>query len=203
MKRNILAPLVFCALACLSVACSGTNEQASNNTAPVAASNNAGSNNAAAPAAPAGATSTAEVAGATAPSPPAQVVRVGETEVKIRAGGRGVADVRLEIAPGYHINANPPTHKYLIPTQIEVVPGDNITAGQPVYPKALTKKFAFDPQPLAVYEDEAMIRLPLQVPARTPAGERNVPVKIRVQACDNQACYPPRNVEASIKIIVE
>lgn len=192
MQRKNLVLLACSVLLFVSAACSGTDEK----TANVAPDRNASPH-----ASPADASASTEVA-APATMPPAEVVRASTSELKMRAGGEGVAEVRLDIAAGYHVNANPPTHKYLIPTSLEITPVEGITTGVVAYPKSLTKKFAFDPQPLAVYETEATIRLPLRVAAATPAGEHTLPARVRVQPCDHQACYPPRTVDAFIKVVV-
>ncbi|HEX8472519.1 MAG TPA: protein-disulfide reductase DsbD domain-containing protein [Pyrinomonadaceae bacterium] len=197
MRRNIIALLACSIIVSFSAACSATDERTANQTVAPASSPataTASTNNAA---------PSTEVAGATAQAPPSQVVNVNPSEVKVRAGGSADAEVRLEIAQGYHINANPPTHKYLIPTQIEATVAEGIDVGKPVYPKALTKKFNFDQTPLAVYESEATIKLPLRIASNTPAGERTLPVKIRVQPCDNQACYPPRTIATSIRVLIQ
>jgi hypothetical protein len=34
--------------------------------------------------------------------------------------------VRLQITSGYHVNANPASFSYLIPTQLELTPADGI-----------------------------------------------------------------------------
>ena len=135
-----------------------------------------------------------------AQAPPSDVVRAEVARVEVRAGGSAEAEVWLRIAPGYHINANPPTHKYLIATQLDVAHDGGITAGKPVYPQPLSKRFAFDPSPLAVYETEAKIRLPLSVSSIAAKGEQSLAARLRVQPCDEQACYPPRTIETSIPL---
>jgi DsbC/DsbD-like thiol-disulfide interchange protein len=134
---------------------------------------------------------------------PAEIVRAEAQGVEIAAGGAAEAAVRLTIAEGYHITANPVTLSYQIPTQLSVEPGEGISAGQPVYPPSLMQKFAFDPQPFAVYEKEAVIKLPLRAEASAAKGIRRLRVKLRVQACDDQSCYPPRNINASIPVTVK
>jgi hypothetical protein len=136
-------------------------------------------------------------------TPPADIVLVDATGVEIAAGGAAEASVRLTIADGYHISANPATLSYQIATQLNVEPGDRITAGKPVYPPSITRKFAFEPQPFAVYEREAIIKLPLRVEAGASPGSRSLPVKLRVQPCDDQACYPPRTINSSISVKVK
>ena len=136
-------------------------------------------------------------------TPPADIVRAEAQSTEIAAGGTAEAVVRLKIAEGYHISANPATLSYQIATQIKVTPADGITVGQPVYPPSVTRKFAFEPQPFAVYEGEAVIKLPLRAGAGTSRGTHNLSARLRVQACDEQACYPPRNLDTSLPVIVK
>src|SRR3954470_16253344 len=91
-------------------------------------------------------------------TPPADVVKASADAVEIKAGGSGEATVKLMVASGYHINANPASFSYLIATALQLQTNDDITADAPVYPASVTKKFKFSPQPLAVYEGEAVIK---------------------------------------------
>lgn len=152
--------------------------------------------------APAGANNTSSNA-AGVKRPPTDIVRADANSVEIAAGGDAVASVRLTIADGYHISANPATLSYQIATQLSVEPGDGISVGQPVYPPSVTKKFAFEPQPFAVYEGEAVIKVPLRAEASAARGAHTLGTKVRVQACDDQACYPPRTINASLQVTVK
>ena len=137
-------------------------------------------------------------------TPPADVVRASAVETAIEAGGATEASVRLNIASGYHINANPPSFAYLKATelQVEAVPG--IVVGKPVYPQAVMKKFTFaQDQPLAVYEGEVEIKLPLRADNKAAKGALNLEATLRIQACDDQACYPPRTVKLTIPVKVQ
>jgi DsbC/DsbD-like thiol-disulfide interchange protein len=135
--------------------------------------------------------------------PPAEAVRASASGAEIRAGGAAQVEVRVEIAEGYHVNANPPTHDYLRPTKVELVAEQGITAGEPAYPRAVNKKFAFDPQPLAVYEKEAIIKLPLRAAGDAAKGARALRVKVTAQPCDDKTCYPPRTVETSLQLTIK
>jgi DsbC/DsbD-like thiol-disulfide interchange protein len=133
----------------------------------------------------------------------ASVVRVNVAGVEAAAGGAAQASVNLTITSGYHVNANPPSASYLIPTELSVETGEGIAADKPVYPPSITKKFAFDPKPLAVYEGEASIKLPLKVASTASKGEHTLKAKVRVQACDDKACYRPSTIETSIPVTVK
>ncbi len=185
--RNIIAPALCCWLLLAVTACSNhpatrTATERTQTQAPAAS-----------PVLP----------GTGASTPPADVVRASTSGVRIIANGSAETVVRLTVADGYHINANPPSFSYLKATELEVEPGGGITAGKPFYPPSLVKKFEFSEQPLAVYEGETIIRLPLRA-AKTAAKEAHtLRAKVRVQACDQQACYPPRTIETTIPVTVE
>jgi DsbC/DsbD-like thiol-disulfide interchange protein len=127
---------------------------------------------------------------------------VSPQKVEVEAGKTAQAEVRLTIKEGYHINANPPS-QYQIATQLTIEQAEGITAGQPKYPASLTRKFSFSDQPLAVYEKEATISIPLSAQAGAAKGERSMPARLRFQACDDQVCYPPKNLQVSIPLMVK
>ncbi|HVF86672.1 MAG TPA: protein-disulfide reductase DsbD domain-containing protein, partial [Pyrinomonadaceae bacterium] len=114
------------------------------------------------------------VASQASAKPPADIVRASASEVELGAGGAGEATVQITIADGYHVNANPATHSFLIPTKLDVTAENGIMTGEPVYPAPLTKKFAFDEKPLAVYEGVTTIKLPVTASAATPKGARTL-----------------------------
>jgi hypothetical protein len=136
-------------------------------------------------------------------APPADVVRAEVANVEMKAGGSAEAIVKLTIANGYHINANPPSFSYLKATEITVEPNEDITPGAPVYPASVTRKFAFSKDPLAVYEGQATIKLPLSATSSAKPGAHTLKGNLRIQACDEEACYPPRTIETSIPVSVK
>jgi DsbC/DsbD-like thiol-disulfide interchange protein len=135
-------------------------------------------------------------------APPADVVRAEASKVEIKAGGSTEASVKLTIANGYHINANPASFSYLKATELTAEPAEGITPDKPVYPASVTRKFAFSPDPLAVYEGEATIKLPLNAAGNAQKGAHTLKAKLRIQACDEQSCYQPRTIELPIPVTV-
>lgn len=167
--HRIIAFILCGLLSVISAACAGQDEKAASGEA-----NNTSSNQ------------EQSAAGATK-TPPADVVRGESESVEVAAGGKADAVVLLTIAEGYHINANPATLSYQIATQINIEPSDGLTVGQPVYPTSMMKKFDFEPQPFAVYEGKAPIKLPLKAAAGAARGTRTLKAKVRVQDCDDHA----------------
>ena len=186
-----LAGLVLVALSAALSACGGGNSSTTN--APVNPANTSSASNA--------------NAATSAPKSPLEgIVRASAESVEVRAGGGGggtaEAVVRLAITSGYHVNANPATERFLIPTTLEVKPEAGITVDKIVYPKPLTKKFSFSATPLAVYEDDARITMTVSVPRDAAPGQHALAARLRVQPCDDEKCFPPTTIETSIPVTI-
>jgi hypothetical protein len=139
-------------------------------------------------------------------------VKITAAPVSISSGGSAEAVVTLSISPGFHINANPATFPYLIATELKAIPEpDNpIATETPVYPSPVKKKFVFADQPLAVYEGDAIIRLPLHFASAgksyvrvTSGAHLSQPITLTVQACDEEKCYPPATLNSTISVTVK
>ena len=149
---------------------------------------------------------TPAVSGSSSPAPvssSADVVRLRSEDVSIPAGGNVDAKVRLSISPGFHVNANPATFSYLIATEVTAGKVEGITVGTPGYPAAEKKKFEFAARPLAVYEGEVQIKLDLRAAKKAATGSRSLPITVRVQACDEQQCFPPATLNSTIRVDVK
>jgi predicted component of type VI protein secretion system len=133
----------------------------------------------------------------------AQVVKVSSPPLSIPANGSADAVATLAISPGFHINANPATFSYLIATEVSPGKVEGVTVGAPGYPAAEKKKFQFAEQPLAVYEGEVPIKLGLRAEKNAAAGSRSLPITVRVQACDEEKCFPPATLNSTISVTVK
>ncbi len=131
------------------------------------------------------------------------VVKAAAQPVEVAPGSSADAKVRLTIQSGYHINANPPTYPYLIATTLDISPADGISAGSVTYPKALSRKFVFAEKPLAVYEGETEVKVTLKADKSAKQGQQSLPGKLRIQACDEQVCYPPGTLDLVIPVSIK
>jgi hypothetical protein len=186
MLRNTFIALCMCA-ALLCSACASGNKNETSKTA----------------ASPSPAANQTTPAQATSATQQPQVVTASVGEVTLKSGGSIEAEVLLDIAEGYHVNSNQPSDKFYIATQLEAGPQEGITAGKPVYPPALTKKFSFAEQPLSVYEGRAVIKLPLRAEPAATKGRHTFRTRIRIQPCNDQACLAPRTIEAAIPVVID
>lgn len=111
--------------------------------------------------------------------------------------------VTLNIKHPYHVNANPASEKFLIPTSVTIDPVPGITFASPQYPKGLQREFAFTGgKKIAVYEGKVVIRVPATPSQGLKPGEITVRGKVNYQACDDKSCYPPGNLPFTLKLRV-
>lgn len=123
-------------------------------------------------------------------------------KVVVRNGSFQLA-VILKIRPGFHINARKVSADYLIPTDVRAEISNGFTVDEISYPKGTLRTFSFSKKPLNVYEGTTIVRMKLTTTADTPLGQRQIPLKVRYQACNNEICLPPVTLDAQGKIAVE
>lgn len=109
--------------------------------------------------------------------------------------------VVAQVDPPYHVNANPASEDYLIPTELKIEAGKGYRVGKIVYPKPKEKAFAFtEGKAIKIYEGRVPIRFSLTLDKAAPKGTLSVKATLRYQACDDTACYPPRTVAVNLRI---
>ncbi len=101
-------------------------------------------------------------------------------------------EVQLEIDEGWHINANPASDDFLIPSTVSVSPDATVQVLSIKYPKGKLLDLSFSDQPLSVYEGVLTIQMQLQLKPGV-SREEAFPVNLNLeyQACDDQRCLPP------------
>lgn len=131
------------------------------------------------------------------------VVKAIVEPVEMAVGNSAEATVRLEIQSGYHVNANPPTFSYLIPTALDITTSSGVSAGAVTYPAPKTAKFSFSEKPLAVYEGNVELKATLKADKSAQPGQHSLVAKLNVQACDDQVCYAPGTRELTIPVTIK
>lgn len=131
------------------------------------------------------------------------VVKAASQPLEIAAGSLGETILRLTIQSGYHINANPPSYPYLIATALDISPANGISVGSVTYPKPMNRKFVFAEKPLAVYEGDAEVKATLKADKSAKQGQHSLAAKLRIQACDEQVCYPPGTLDLVIPVNIK
>jgi len=123
---------------------------------------------------------------------------------KVVAKRRAPAQARLEVAlaPGYHVNSNTPSEEYLIPLRLTWGPGP-LEAAQVTYPQPHMEKYSFSPKPISVFTGKFDLVSRFQVAANAPPGPGVMTGKLRYQACNDKACFPPKTVEVRLPYQIE
>jgi len=132
-----------------------------------------------------------------------ELIQVSAAPVTIASGSRGEVRVTIRVREGWHINANPPSLDYMIPTEVSLTPKGGITVGKPIYPAAREQKLAFEQKPLRVYDHEFDVRLPLIAVAGTAQGKLTLAGAVGFQACNDQVCLAPSSVPFELVVSVE
>lgn len=122
---------------------------------------------------------------------------------KTKKGRTVKANVVMEIPHGLHVQSNKPLDKFLIATKLDVETPTGIKAGVVSYPRALMRSLKFSKNKVAVYEGRTSIRFPLTVQQDYAGGAAEIRGKLRFQACNDEACFPPVTREVKMWLNVE
>jgi len=128
------------------------------------------------------------------------VVKVKTSSIELPAGGTADAIVDITIEDGYHVNANPPTYPFLKATELELSRSNGISTGFIVYPNSFMKQFPFAEKPIAIYEGHTQVKVRLKADAAAKKEATKLAGKLKVQACDDEVCYPPGEIALTIPV---
>jgi Disulphide bond corrector protein DsbC len=124
--------------------------------------------------------------------------------VMIVPGKPSTVTLRFRIAHGYHINSNRPSSDLLIPTTLKLQPPSDLMAGKVTYPAGKDLAFPFSPdEKLSVYTDEFSVQALLSAVNKASPGKFTVHGELRYQACNDNACFPPKTVPLQFDVKVE
>jgi len=123
--------------------------------------------------------------------------------VAIQQGKNTPLQFTFHIKSGYHINSSQPTTPELIPTSLGFTPPPDLVIAKVQYPAGQLISFPFDPtQKLSVYSGDVVVKAVVITPARASLGTYTVHGEFKYQACDNNACYPPKKLPVQFDVKV-
>ena len=121
----------------------------------------------------------------------------------VTGGKPGQARLRFRISPGFHINSNTPKSEFLIPTVLKLDAPTDIVVGKITYPPGEEMSFPFAPnEKLSVYSGEFTVSVLVRPLHNVLPSKYMFHGQLRYQACDNAACYPPKNLPVKFEIKV-
>ena len=119
-------------------------------------------------------------------------------QLTVPAGKPSAVEMHFRVAHGLHINSHTPEDSYLIPTVLSIPASSGVSLENATYPPGVDFTLPLDPNTkLSVYTGEFTIftRIVAQ------RGNHLVEAKLRYQACDNNACMPPKTITVPIDVI--
>lgn len=125
-------------------------------------------------------------------------------EVRLKGGKPAKATIRFRVNPGYHVNSNKPASDLLIPTQINFEKQAGVTVGRLVYPAGEDLALAFSPkQKLSVYQGDVAVTVPLSATKTAKRGAYKLKGSLSYQACNDNACFPPKTTPFEVSVVIE
>lgn len=122
--------------------------------------------------------------------------------VKAARASVTVVTVNASLPAGYHANSNKPSEAYLIPLTLKWT-GGPLAVESIDYPKGKLEKYSFSDKPLSVVTGEFTITTKFKAKSDAGSGPAQETGSLRYQACDNHACYPPKNVPVNVTVEIE
>jgi hypothetical protein len=113
------------------------------------------------------------------------------------------ARIPVSVLPGFHVNSDKPSEDYLIPLKLTWTATGALQAGAIVYPKPTQEKYEFAEKPLSVLTGSFDIVAGFKVASNASAGPGSAAGKLRYQACNNRACFPPKTVDVTVNYQIQ
>ena len=121
----------------------------------------------------------------------------------IDRGHLGGVRLQFRIAPGYHINSNQPKQEYLKKTELQLDPPTDVVVSGVTYPEGEDRSFPFAPdEKLSVYSGDFAVKVLVHPLKNVLPAKYAIHGILRYQACDNAACYPPKQLPVSFEVKV-
>ncbi len=124
--------------------------------------------------------------------------------VTVTRGKAGTVDLHFRVPSGFHINSNTPKSEFLIPTTLKIDAPTDIVVGRITYPQGAEMSFPFAPdEKLSVYGGDFTLRVVVRPLHTVLPAKYKLHGQLKYQACDNAACYPPKQlpVEFEVKVV--
>ncbi len=101
-------------------------------------------------------------------------------------------EVKVELAEGWHINANPSSWDLLIPTTVSVSPDASVEIVSVTYPTGKPFQADWKDAPISIYEGDVTVKMKMKLkPGETIENAFPLKIDVRYQACDAHRCLPP------------
>jgi len=119
-------------------------------------------------------------------------------QLTVPSGKTTQVALHFRIKEGLHINSHEPKDEFLIPTVLTILESSGVRLENASYPPGTEFTLPVDPATkLIVYTGEFAIQAHLVA----QPGDHMVEAKLRYQACDANACLPPKTITVPIDVV--
>jgi DsbC/DsbD-like thiol-disulfide interchange protein len=123
--------------------------------------------------------------------------------VTVSKGKPARATVRFRVNKGYHVNSSKPSSDLLIPTEIKFEAAPAVAVGKIEYPKGEEYALSFSPgQKLSVYQGDVAVTVPVSAAKAAKPGTYTLKGSLSYQACNDNACFPPKSAPLELTVHV-
>jgi hypothetical protein len=121
---------------------------------------------------------------------------------RLRVGQPFRIAVRLELSDGWHINANPATRPELVPSTLTMQSDLPLEMLVIEYPRAEPLRAGGLDEPIGVLRGKPVVRARATLGSRATPGKAMLSLRLKYQACDDQRCLAPREIEWRVPVEV-
>ena len=117
------------------------------------------------------------------------------------SGNQSIA-VTLHIQKGWHVNANPPSLPFLIPTTAHAEIFGKTVPLAVQYPPGRDSDIRLDGKPIAVYDDNTTLIARFRSgKLQAPQSKQSLTIMVTVQSCGDQGiCLPPSTLKKVVHV---
>jgi uncharacterized protein len=121
---------------------------------------------------------------------------------KLPAGKTCRMVLYVEVEPGWHINTNPASPDFFVPTVLKLSSDVDLKLRDVVYPPG--KKLAIEglDDPLMVYDGKIAIHGEIHTPESAAGKEIQLDINLEYQACNDSVCKPKTTITVGGKVPV-
>ncbi len=110
--------------------------------------------------------------------------------------------IRLNVAPGWHINSNPAKPEGFVATEISFKGKLGTLLKDIKYPVGKSMRMQDQDEPVSVYDGKVDVFGKLVIPAEAAGMTEEMEIVVSYQACDDTRCLRPTTVKLSGKLPV-
>ncbi len=121
---------------------------------------------------------------------------------KIPRGGKCFVAVELQIKFGWHINANPSSPDFLVPTALSLKTKQKIKLTRVKYPEHHELKVDGSDQPYHVYDGKVLLYGLLEIAESETAEKAEMEFHVKFQGCNENECLPPDLIVMKGKLLL-